>query len=110
MAKKTRRLSVHFTDKEQIWTIVYLLFSYFLLPELLGLLNTLLPLPLRSVWINFLYFTINFLCVFGILHKFFQRSLVYAGQNVADFLVAVVAGTALYFLCILYRNFAYTTV
>ena len=32
MAKKTKRLSVRLTDKEQIWAIVYLLFTYFLLP------------------------------------------------------------------------------
>lgn len=99
MAKKTKRLSVHLTDREQIWAIVYLLASYFLLPQLLQLMNGYLPTPLSKVWINFLYFTINFIVIFWILHGFFKRSLAYAGQNMGDFLLAVVIGSAVYWLC-----------
>lgn len=98
MANKTKRLSVHLTDKEQIWTIVYLLFSFFLLPSLLEYMNRYLPEPLSDVWINFLYFTINFLCVFWILSGFFKRSLAYAGQNMGQFLLAVLAGSAIYWV------------
>ena len=99
MAKKTKRLSVHLTDREQIWAIVYLLVSYFLLPELLRWMNGYLPTPLSNMWINFLYFTVNFLFVFWIFAGFFKRSLIYAGQNMVDFLVAVLLGFALYWLC-----------
>lgn len=99
MAKKTKRLSVHLTDREQVWAILYLLFSYALLPELLNWMNGYLPTPLGSLWINFLYFSINFLAIIWIFGGFFKRSLVYAGQNIWDFLVAVVAGSAAYWLC-----------
>lgn len=99
MAKKTNKLAVHLTDKEQIWSIVYLLASYFLLPELLRLMNGNLPTPLGKAWFNFLYFTINFIVIFWILQGFFKRSLVYAGRNMGDFLLAAVVGSALYWLC-----------
>lgn len=99
MAKKTKRLSVHLTDREQIWAIVYLLFSLFLLPELLQWMNANLHTQLSSMWINFLYFTVNFLFVFWIFAGFFKRSLIYAGQNMLDFLIAVLLGSAAYWLC-----------
>ncbi len=99
MANKTKRLSVRLTDREQIWAIIYLLFSFFLLPELLAWMNTYLPAPLGKLWLNFLYFTINFLCILWIFGGFFKRSLIYAGQNMVDFLIAIAAGSALYWLC-----------
>ena len=98
MAKKTKRVSVHLTDKEQIWAIMYLLFSLFALPELLKWMNGYLPTPLNGMWINFLFFTVNFLFVFWIFAGFFKRSLIYAGQNMLDFLVAVLLGSAVYWL------------
>ena len=96
MAKKTKRLSVHLTDREQIWAIIYLLFSLFLLPELLQWMNGYLPVKLSNMWINFLYFSVNFLFVFWIFAGFFKRSLIYAGQNMLDFLIAVLLGSAVY--------------
>jgi membrane protease YdiL (CAAX protease family) len=104
MAKKTKRLSVRLTDREQIWAIIYLLFSYFLLPELLALMNDYLPAQLGNLWLNFLYFTINFLCILWIFGGFFKRSLIYAGQNIVDFLVAVAAASAVYWVI----NWAYS--
>lgn len=99
MARRTKKLSTHLTDREQVWGIIYLLVSFFLLPELLRLMNGFLPVKLSSVWINFLYFTINFLCVVWIFCGFFRRNLAYAGQNIQDFLVAALAGSAAYWLC-----------
>ncbi len=99
MAKKKIKLSVHLTDKEQIWGIAYLLASIFLLPSALNYLNGYLPVPLSSTWINFLYFTVNFLFILWIFHGFFQRSLGYAGSHVGDFLIAVLIGAAGYWLC-----------
>lgn len=98
MAKKTTKLSVRLTDKEQIWGIIYLLFSIFLLPAVLRMLNNLLPKPLGNAWFNFAYFACNFLCIFWIFHGFFKRSLIYAGNHFWDFLVGVLAGFAAYWL------------
>lgn len=99
MAKKKILLSVHLTDKEQIWGIAYLLFSIFLLPSLLGMLNGLLPVPLGKAWINFAYFVLNFLFIIWIFHGFFKRSLAYAGEHVGSFLLSVLLGVAAYWLC-----------
>lgn len=98
MAQKTTKLSIRLTDKEQIWGIVYLLFSVFLLPTLLRMLNGTLPTPLGSAWFNFLYFVCNFLFILWIFHDFFKRSLIYAGKHFGQFLVAVLAGLAAYWL------------
>ena len=98
MAKKTKRLSVHLTDREQIWAIIYLLFSLFLLPELLQWMNGYLPAKLSNMWINFLYFSVNFLFVVWIFAGFFKRSLIYAGQNMLDFLIAVLVGSVVYWV------------
>ena len=99
MAKKRTVLSVHITDREQLWGIAYLLLSLFLLPELLNALNGYLPLPLGKVWLNFLYFSVNFLCILWIFHGFFHRSLCYISQNVGRFLLAVLLGFGGYWLC-----------
>lgn len=98
MAKKSKKLSVKLTDKEQILGIVYLLISVFLLPWLLQLLNTLLPVPLEKAWYNFLYFSCNFLFIIWIFHNFFKRSLIYAGQNFLVFILAVLIGTLAYWV------------
>lgn len=98
MAKKAKRLSVHLTDKEQIWGLIYLLVSIFLLPLLLQKFNSLLPVPLEAAWYNFLYFVCNFLFIIWIFHGFFKRSLIYAGHNFWDFLLAVIAGAIAYWL------------
>lgn len=98
MAKKKIILSVHLTDKEQIWGIAYLLASIFLLPSALDYLCGLLPMPIGKSWFNFLYFTVNFLFIFMIFHGFFRRSLAYAGSHVGDFLVAVILGAGFYWL------------
>ncbi len=99
MAKKTKRLAVRLTDKEQILAIGYLLVSYFLLPQILAAINGYFGAPLGKLGLNFLYFTINFVCALWIFGVFFKRSLVYAGQNGWDFLIAVAVGAGTYFAC-----------
>lgn len=99
MAKKTKKLSIRPTDKEQIWGLVYLLFSLLVLPYLLSALNGLLSAPLNSAWFNFLYFSLNFLFIIWIFHGLFHRSLAYAGSHFWDFLLAVLLGSAAYWLC-----------
>lgn len=99
MTSKVKRLSIRLTDKEQVWALVYLLFSYLLLPTLLYGLVDLLPVKLGKHWINFLYFTVNFCMVLWIFGGFFRRSLAFAGQNVLDFLIAVTLGFGFYWVC-----------
>ena len=108
MAKKRTVLSVHVTDKEQLWGLAYLLFSIFLLPELLRFGNGYLPIPLSNTWVNFLYFTANFLFIVSIFHGFFKRSLAYISQHVGDFLLAVLLGAGGYWLCSWVISLVYT--
>lgn len=99
MAKKKTNLSIRVTDKEQIWGICYLLFSVFLLPSLIGSANDLLPTPLTGAWQNFLYFTLNFIFILWIFYGFFKRSLIHAGSHLGDFLITVIVGFAVHWLC-----------
>ncbi len=99
MAKQPKRLSIRLTDQEQIWALLYLLFSYLLLPGLLYGLIDRLGLTLGDIWANFLYFTVNFLMVLWIFGGFFRRSLAFIVHNVLDFLIAVTLGFAFYWVC-----------
>lgn len=99
MAKQPKRLSIRLTDREQIWALLYLLFSYILLPSLLYEAAEYLPVKLGDHWLNFLYFTVNFLMILWIFGGFFRRSLAYIGHNVLDFFLAVTLGFAFYWAC-----------
>ena len=99
MAKQTKSLAVRVNDKEQIWGIIYLLFCIFLLPALLSELNGLLAIPLSNAWYNFLYFSLNFLFIIWIFHNFFKRSLIHVGHHFGEFLLSVLGGSAVYWLC-----------
>lgn len=98
MSPKNTKLAIRPTDQEQVWGIVYLLFSILMLPTLLRLLNGLLPVPLGNAWFNFLYFSCNFLFVTWIFHGFFKRCVVHAGKHTWRFLAAVLIGIAAYWL------------
>ena len=98
MTKQTKKIIIRPADQEQIWGLVYLLFSVFLLPALLRQGNTRLPAPLNSSWFNFVYFICNFLFVFWIYRKFWKRSLIQAGQHFWDFWLGVILGAVGYWL------------
>lgn len=91
MAKKKKSI-VTMTRSELGLGWVWLVFEQLLLPTLLQLLNSLLPVPLSSALINFIYFSVNCGFVLGFFHKFLGRSLASAGKNFWDFLQAVVLG------------------
>lgn len=99
---RIQRLPVCMTGRERKLGFLYLLADLLLIPSLLLCVNSLLGSPLSSLWINFLYFALNFLFVCGIFRGFLRKSLIHAGRNVGSFLIAVLAGFLLYWLC----NFA----
>lgn len=78
---------------------VWLVFELLLLPTLLNLLNSLLPVPLSRVYVNFIYFGLNCGFVLGFFHKFLGRSLASAGSNFWPFIQAVVLGFVGYWIC-----------
>ena len=87
------------THNQKMLGWFYLLFEFFVLPGLLGLLNDLLPVPLPDAALNFLYFSINFVVILLIFHNFLKKSLETAGQKFWVFLQAVVLGFAAYWIC-----------
>lgn len=97
MADK-KKISVSVSDREKVLGYGYLILDLFFLPGILRSLNQLLAVPLSSVWVNFLYFSLNFLFLCIIFHRFLKRSLLYLGQHIWDFLAVSVLGFALYWL------------
>lgn len=91
MAKK-KNVNVTMTRSELGLGWVWLVFELLALPTLLRLLNSLLPVPLSSAYLNFIYYCLNCGFVLGFFHKFLGRSLASAGRNFWNFLQAVVLG------------------
>lgn len=91
MAKK-KNVLVTMTRSELGLGWVWLAFELLLLPTLLQMLNSLLPVPVSYAYLNFLYYCLNCGFVLGFFHKFLGRSLAAAGRNFWNFLQAVVLG------------------
>ena len=96
---KTKKLPISMTDREKKLGFGYLLLDLFVLPILLDAMNDRLAVPLSGAWTNFLYFSLNFLFLVVIFHRFLKRSLVFAGQHLGDFVFSVVPGFLVYYLC-----------
>lgn len=75
-------MKMRLTDRERISGWIYWLFQLLFLPSLLVLLNRALPVPLDLGWINGIYFTVNFLCMLLIFHRFLRQHLNYAAKNI----------------------------
>lgn len=86
------------TKWEAILGKAYFLFQFFLLPWLLALGSTYLPVPLSDSALNAILFFINFLAVWGIFHKFLWHSLKYAVKRPVDTLIAAGMGFGIYYL------------
>ena len=98
MAKKKHSLRVTMNRNEQILGWFYLAFELLALPSLLELLNSLLPVPLGTAYLNFIYYCVNCGCVLGFFHRYLGRSLAAAGKNFWEFLQAVVLGFVAYWV------------
>lgn len=96
---RSPKLSVTMTHKEQVWGFLYLMLELFALPLILDALNRLLPAPLPDVWLNFLYFALNFIFTVFLFRAFLKRCLIQTGKNVGDFLLVTAAGFGIYYGC-----------
>ncbi len=94
----TKKLGTGLTAQEKTGGFIYLVFSLFFLPTLLGSLNGLLAHPLGKAWTNFLYYCLNFLLLTALLQGFLRKSLVYAGKHIWPVLGWSVLGFGLYWL------------
>ena len=102
---KSLRFPITMTSREKLLGFGYALVDLFLLPSLLSSMNGLLARPLSAAWINFLYFSLNFLFLTTIFHRFLQRSLVFAGKNITQLFGAAFLGFVAYWVANLALSF-----
>lgn len=95
---RSAKLPVPVSNREKQLGFFYTAFELLALPYLLRAMNGLLIRPLSSVWINFLFFSLNFLLLTAIMHHFLRRSLSYAGQHPVRLLAVAVAGFGMYMI------------
>lgn len=91
-----RRLIIAPTHTECALGGLYLAVELFLLPTALNKGNQLLSNPLPELWLNLLFFTLNFLVVVCIFHKYLWRSFLVAWNRFWETLQAAVLGYVAY--------------
>ena len=97
--KKSKLLYASMSRTEKILGSIWLVIQLFL-PELMGLLNGLMTDPLGTATLNFITYTVNFLFVCGIFHRFLTDSLVAAWRDLWNLVQAVILGFVFYWACI----------
>ena len=95
---KHKKLRISMTDREVAWGWLYLALELFIFPSLIPMLNGALPVPLSDAWLNFLYFSLNFLAMGLIFRGFLIRSISQAGHHFGKILKAVVLGYVAYWV------------
>lgn len=69
------KLTVYTNRKENIAGGIYFCLQMFILPYVLQAISASLPTPLSSGVLNFIYFSVNFISVAVIFHKFLYQSI-----------------------------------
>lgn len=95
---RSSKLFVPVSNREKQLGFFYTAFELLALPYLLHAMNGLLIHPLSSVWINFLFFSLNFLLLAAIMHRFLRRSVSYAGQHPLRLIAVALAGFVVYMI------------
>lgn len=90
-------MTISMTRREVTLGWGYFFLNLLLLPQLLPLLNDLLPTPLSAGKLNFFYFLLNFLILAAIFHQFLRRSLAPVKAAPGRFLAAFGVGLGAYF-------------
>ena len=93
-----RKLLPALTSKEKYIGFAYLVFQFAFLPVLLALLALAFPLGDNLTLYNFLYFSINFICVIAIFSKFLKKSILRIRRAPQETLTTALIGFGLYWL------------
>ena len=91
-----RQLSVTTTYHERLWGYIYLATEILILPLLLNASNLFFNLQLSDAFLNFLYFSINFLAIVSILRHFFLENAKIALKSIPTVLIYSGIGFLLY--------------
>ena len=98
------KLSIFLTRRERLFGWSYLLISLFVMPFALTLLNTLLAKPLSDTVLNLIFFTVNFLAVCIVFHRFLLASVKLALAKPLYCLRIALIGFAFYYCAILFTS------
>ncbi len=98
MAKKHKKANFTPTSSQIAWGMLYLLFQFFLLPELLRLLSGYLPKPLNDAQLNLVYYGVNFLAAVVIYRRYLANHLSALGKNWWGCLKALILGYVFYWV------------
>ena len=93
-----KQLPVIPTKKELAGGLIYLAFELLLLPVLLNLLGSLLPVSLSAGQQNGIFFLVNFLSLVWIFRRFLAASWRYFLSSPLPVLIAAVLGFSLYWV------------
>ena len=93
------------SEREAAFGWGYFALELFLLPQLLSRLNRLLPRPIPLLWLNMLFYAINFCVLAAIFHSFLRRSLLAASRRPWPVLGWAAGGLAGYICASLVWNF-----
>ena len=87
------------TGREKNIGLAYLIFQYAFLPVLLQLVGNAFSIGNSETLYNFLYFSINFVCVITIFSKFLKKSALRAKRFYSDVLLSIAMGFGVFWLC-----------
>ena len=80
------------TRWEKLLSGIYLILQLMLLPGLLAAANRQLPSPLGAAQLNFVFFSLNFICILAVCHRFLWGNLLVILRQPGRFLGAVALG------------------
>lgn len=70
-----RKLTVYTDQKENVAGYIYIIIQVLVLPYILTIFNSLLHTPLSDGELNFIFFSINFVSVIAIFHRYLRASV-----------------------------------
>ena len=93
-----RELTIKMHRSETILGLIYIFLQIFILPLVLVMVNSFLPSPLSEAALNFSCFSINFICVTVIFHRFLLDSFWTLFKNPKQIFITCLKGFGLYWL------------
>ena len=91
------KLSIATTRQENILGYIYLAFSQLLLPDLIAIVAYYFGFPISLATLNLIYFSVNFISIVAVFHRFLGRSLQEARKNIPQCLFSVLVGFGIYY-------------
>lgn len=98
MAKKNKKANFTPSSGQIAWGVLYLVFQYCALGEVLAWAYRLVGVTPSAVWQNFIYFSVNFLAAVLIFGRYLGNHLTSLGKNWWECLKALILGFVFYWV------------